>query len=359
MDKSPTKYLGTIEGFFGKPWSWQARLQHLEFLHQFDFNFFIYAPKSDPHLRRHWQEDWGTADKSQLRQLRKHAQDLKIDFGIGLTPLELHLAPTGERANKLIKRLREINQHSPDILCILFDDMRGDMPELARAQVELTHIAADYTNAKRIIFCPTYYSFDPVLERVFGHRPQNYWEDLAKNLDPSIDIFWTGEKVCSTTYSQPHLHEVELLLGRKPFLWDNYPVNDGAIKSKLLHLRAVPAGHSLLAEQVSGHAVNPMNQPQLSQIALASLAQAYRQKTAYQPQTEQSLIMRHLLGSDFGAQLELDLPLFQDKGLSHISPDQTADLCQRYQRFLPHAAAQELVDWLNGEYEFDPACLTD
>ena len=46
--------------------------------------------------------------------------------------------------------------------------MRGDIPNLANLQIDYMHQVAELSTAKRIIFCPTYYSFDPVLEKVFG-----------------------------------------------------------------------------------------------------------------------------------------------------------------------------------------------
>src|SRR5690606_38231537 len=100
---------------------------------------------------------------------------------------------------------------------------------------ELTTRAQTLSSADRIILCPTYYSDDPVLERVFGERPHNYWQNLGEQLDSRTDIFWTGPRVCSEHFNVEHLHAVGQRLGRKPFLWDNYPVNDGAIKSRHLH----------------------------------------------------------------------------------------------------------------------------
>jgi hyaluronoglucosaminidase len=237
MHKNYTQPIGTIEGFFGKSWDWEARQQHLEFLAQHKYNFYIYAPKSDSHLRRHWQEDWNPETKQHLQGIANKCHELQLDFGIGLSPLEIYLNPSRDLREKLQQRIEQINQLSPDILCILFDDMRGDIPNLAQLQIDIVHQAAAHSTAKRIIFCPTYYSFDPVLEKVFGQMPADYWSTLTQQLDKEIDIFWTGEKVCSIGYSQEHLRAVTELLGRKPFLWDNYPVNDGAVKSKLLHLR--------------------------------------------------------------------------------------------------------------------------
>ena len=237
--------------------------------------------------------------------------------------------------------------------------MRGDIPGLAQIQIDIAHQAAAISNAKKIIFCPTYYSFDPVLERVFGAMPENYWQTFAQQLDKSIDIFWTGEKVCSTHYPAEHLAQVSELIGRKPFLWDNYPVNDGALKSNLLQLRAFDQGHSQLADTVAGHAVNPMNQPWLSQIPLASLPLAYREKENYSADAAFTSISKNLCGATLAEQLLQDINLLQDRGLKNLDVQERQTLRATYQRFDSSPYAQEIIAWLNGEYQFDPACLTE
>ncbi len=105
--------------------------------------------------------------------------------------------------------------------------MKGNQADLAEAQVRKAHFAAEHSKAKRLIVCPTVYCDDPVLKRVYGPTPERYLEDLGRLLDPSIEVFWTGEEVCSREYSPGHLARVGEQLRRKPTLWDNYPVNDG------------------------------------------------------------------------------------------------------------------------------------
>jgi hyaluronoglucosaminidase len=354
-----TPALGIIEGFFGRSWSWSERTIYANFLALNAFDFYIYAPKSDPFLRKQWQQDWPIEIKNSLIELRDSYSNAKIDFGIGLSPHEIYLDNSHDSRHALSERVKQINNLSPDILCILFDDMRGDLPELAKIQTELVQLVADITTASRIIFCPTYYSFDPVLEKVFGKMPNHYWQDLNKHLDKKIDIFWTGEKVCSPHYSSEHLKSVTELLGRKPFLWDNYPVNDSAVKSKLLQFRAVDDSHSALQNSVAGHALNPMSQPWLSQIALASLPCAYRQHEKYNAEQTLSEICVQLCGEKLAELLLQDISLFQDKGLSQISMQEKNELIRRYQGFDKNPYCSEILGWLRGDYTFDPACLTE
>lgn len=359
MNEIYTPPLGIIEGFFGRSWSWSDRSIYAKFLALNAFNFYIYAPKSDQFLRKHWQQNWPSNIKQELIQLREIYRDAKIDFGIGLSPYEIYLDNTSNNRTALHNRIKQINELEPEILCLLFDDMRGDLPDLAKIQIDLMHQVADISTAKRIIFCPTYYSFDPVLEKVFGKMPSDYWNTLNQSLDKKIDIFWTGEKVCSANYSNAHLQEVSDLLGRKPFLWDNYPVNDGAIKSNLIQLRAVDIAHSKLHDTVAGHALNPMNQPWLSQIALASLPRAYHEQDKYNPERVLREICIDLCGETVAENLLHDIPLLQDKGLNKFTDDEKNELLHRYSALPQNPFSDELLAWLNGEYVFDHACLTE
>jgi len=360
MTKTQKLPLHLLEGFFGRTWSWQTRRDLLPVLRDAGFQSYIYAPKDDAILRRQWREDWPDDVAQQLQLTGAACRDNHMQFGIGLSPFEIYRDFDGPARAQLEQKIRRLNDLHPDMLCLLFDDMRGDMPELAQAQVQIAHYVAQRTTATRLVMCPTYYSTDPILEKVFGERPPTYWEDLGRGLDTSIDLFWTGEQVCSTRYSAEHLISVGELLQRKPFLWDNYPVNDGAKTSRFVNLRAFE-GREAVPEHASGHAINPMNQPWLSQISLHSLAASYA-SSDYNPRVAFSDACRALCGPAMASALHDDLPALQDVGLDAMDATTKAHMRARYAGFKkdPQAApfATEIVDWLDEQYQFDPACLT-
>ena len=59
-----------------------------------------------------------------------------------------------------------------------------------------------------------------------------------------------------------------------------------------------------------------------------------------------------------GEQLVQDSTTFQDKGLEGFSDKEKASLVERYTPYQDHPMVGEIFDWLKGEYEFDPDCLT-
>ena len=71
----PSPRLGLIEGFFGKGWSWEARARYAQWLPRHGYGFYIYAPKEDGYLRKHWALPWPEAELEALRQLARQCRD--------------------------------------------------------------------------------------------------------------------------------------------------------------------------------------------------------------------------------------------------------------------------------------------
>jgi len=341
--------LGIIEGFYGPLWNWEERRSLVQRLAPHGYSFYIYAPKADPYLRRRWQQPHPPAQASELAEFGRFCRRLGVRFGIGLSPWEAFCHFDADCRRALAAKLQMLERLEPDILAILFDDMPAVVPDLARIQVDMMHWIADHTRTRSLQLCPSYYSDDPVLDRVFGERPADYLGTLGKALDPAIGVFWTGEEVCSREVSPGHLKHIGDLLGRKPVLWDNYPVNDGERMSQHLHLRAFTGRPAANAAHLSAHGINPALQPTLSAIPALTLAESYRLGPDYQYGRAFRRAAREVLGPDLARQLEADLLVFQDGGLSRIGEEKRQALLHTYDAF-DHPAATEIMRWLLGEY---------
>jgi hyaluronoglucosaminidase len=343
--------LGLIEGYYGTPWSSEARRRVIATLKPHGYDFFIYAPKTDAFLRKRWRESHPAEMADALKALAGYCRGVGVRFGVGLSPYELYRDFNAEAQTDLARKLAEFDAWGVDDLAILFDDMRGDLPDLAKTQVDILHWVKARTKATRLITCPSYYTDDPVLDRFFGVRPANYLEDLGRMLDKDIEVFWTGEEVCSREYSPGHLARVTTQLGRKPFLWDNYPVNDGARMSQYLHVRAFTGRPASIGEHLSAHSVNPALQPMLSCIPAISLAESYAKGDGYTYGEAFVSAARAVCGEALAEQLRRDILFLQDVGLERLQPQTVERLKQRYGAF-DHDAAREVIAWLNGEYRF-------
>jgi len=342
--------LGIIEGYYGRPWSWRERAETIAFLAQHECRFYVYAPKADEFLRRGWRKPHPPDAVHELRQLSGYCRQLGVRFGVGLSPYELFRAFDEDSQQLLAAKLRALDEIGLDTLAVLFDDMRGNLPGLAETQIDIVHWIAERTSARHVVVCPTYYSDDPVLDCVFGDRPQNYLEDFGKLLDSQVDVFWTGEEVCAREFSPGHLERVAGQLRRKPFLWDNYPVNDGPRMSQFLHLRGFTGRPAAIGDCVAAHAINPALQPVLTRIPALTLADGYARGEGYEYGAAFRRAADAVLGMELATMVRDDLSALQDIGLDQLG--KRADKLRARYAQIDHPGAREIVAWLDGAYRF-------
>ena len=77
---------GTIEGFYGAPWSMADRTKHLDFLATVKANTYVYSPKDDPYARDRWREAYPAATLSSLGTLAQTARRNHVDFVYAVSP---------------------------------------------------------------------------------------------------------------------------------------------------------------------------------------------------------------------------------------------------------------------------------
>ncbi len=189
-DREQNVGIGIVEGFFGPEWSWENRNLICQSLSAKSGDFYIYAPKRDSFLRKNWQQDHPLEIWQELQKLSLLCESLKVKFGVGLSPFEIH-EHWGEKAKGILRdKLKKLEDLNLKYLGLFFDDMKG-APDLAEKQSEIMEFVHNQSKLT-ILFCPTYYSKDPILDRVFGPRPAHYLEKLGAGLAPEIVILWTG-----------------------------------------------------------------------------------------------------------------------------------------------------------------------
>lgn len=343
-----TVELGILEGYYGLPWSWPMREEQVAFLGQRGFSFYFYAPKADKFLRRRWRDPHPQETAERLMSLARQCRRHGVRFGVGLSPFEVYRNFDAEAQAALADKLAFLDAIGVDDLGVLFDDMRGDSPDLAACQARIVDWIAARSRASRLIVCPTYYTDDPALDRAFGERPPGYLEALGAALDLRVEVFWTGEEVCSREYGPAHLKRVARVLRRKPFLWDNYPVNDGPLMSPYLHLRAMTGRPAALGDHISAHGVNPALQPVLSRIPCLSLVESYRVGGDYEYGAAFLRAATEVLGAELAESVQRHLSLLQDAGRDRLG-SAALRLRERYSDF-DHPGAREIVAWLDGDY---------
>ncbi|WP_157674143.1 beta-N-acetylglucosaminidase domain-containing protein [Endozoicomonas ascidiicola] len=342
---------GVIEGLYDKEniWNWSSRKAYVNFCAARSMDFFIYAPKNDPFLREQWQQPWPQESFDELKALASGFQSKGIRFGIGFTPYNIRELDKQSRL-QLKEKVNALNELNPDILCILFDDFTNDVIDLARKQAEIADYIASLSTAKQFIVCGTYYSKDPLLQRVYGAMPENYWSEQGKYLDPKFDIFWTGDHVISLGYDQPGLQQIADDFRRKPFLWDNYPVNDPDWLKSRLRIYTFTGRPWQISEWCSGHAANTMIQPWLSMIPIATLSDLYQQKERFDGHASFRNTVHDLCGDSLAKAIIDNLIYLTEEGtlnFSEFTRQRLQDTFSALQSPVEKPFSDEIVHWLN------------
>ena len=351
-------YLGIIEGFYGRPYSKDERNYFYSFAKKNGYSFYIYAPKADLQLRDEWTKPISAEYEKELCSYAADAHKAKLDFGVALSPLNL-TSKFEEQKDLLLERVRSLCQISScEIFCLLFDDMFKDSENVGAQQNEIIKIVEQNLpeHVKHFIICPSYYTDDPVLDRIFGERPKSYFDELLKDLPQRVEIFWTGPKVLSDDITVEHIEYVTKLLGRKPFIWDNYPVNDGKNICKFLNLSKFN-GRTNLQGLVTGHAVNPMVQPLLSTLPAITLPLIYQGKSIEEINQAYLAHAKELFGSIFAMILKYDnFNLLTRLGLDKMTErDKTRFI--EFSVVNDQPALQEIADFIKGSQRFDQAII--
>jgi hyaluronoglucosaminidase len=345
--------LGIVEGFFGPQWPEEDRNGYAEFLARAGADFYIYAPKQDSHLRKKWREKW---EENYIHKLRTYSHIFNchnIKFGVGFSPFGLGTTLTELDRLYLAEKLIILNDLGIDILGLFFDDMPVT-ENLAQTQIETLEIVQKNFKNK-IIFCPSFYSFDPILDKVFGQRPENYLKFIAENVPIDVSIAWTGPKVISPEISVNHLKEIGAILKRKPFLWENIFANDGPKNCKFLKLCSFTGRENDALNWCEAFGFNMMNQPQLSKITF--LAAVF---TLHGEGPDEALehSLNELTTLPFKTFILKMKESLQTKGLDHFTDEEKRSLINELRLFSDFAAI-EIINWLEGQYNVGTECLTD
>jgi hyaluronoglucosaminidase len=288
---------GIVEGFFGPPWSMAHRARIFEFGAERGMNTYLYAPKDDHYHRLYWMKPYPDAEWRELAHLIRLAQKLRIDFVYGFHPGKGLCFTREEPMDALISKATRFYQAGVRTFAILFDDIpshlenAGDQKQfsgsLARAQAlwikRILEKAPPTWEGVEWWMCPSRYSEDPVLERLFGSFEPGFWETLRRHLPETVACLWTGPRVVSREISLADAADAREQLGHRLILWDNYPVNDLSMSHEM-HLGPLTGRDPRLPQEIYGYLNNPLLQETLSFIPLATCFDYAADPPCYDPE---------------------------------------------------------------------------
>ena len=330
---------GTIEGFYGAPWTQQDRLDQMRFYGDVKLNTYIYAPKDDPYHRERWRDPYPADKLAELAELVDEAAANHVRFTFALSP-GFHQPPnatkicfTGESDwNALIAKLQAMYDVGVRAFNLPFDDIslnRWSCPSdqetygSPNSQANQARAQADLLNRLQAEFVETHpgtFPLQMVPTHYEGIADTSYRQSLRANLDAGIEVMWTGMATVPPDIRVADAEAAATVFGRKVFVWDNYPVNDFGTPGRL-HLAPYQKREPGLSAAVTGIVANPMNQAGASKVALFTVADFLWNEHGYDHQRSWQQAARYLSN---GKPKTVDALLtFFD--LNHLAPTFGAD----------------------------------
>lgn len=266
-DYPAVRYRGVVEGFYGTPWSHEARLRQLRFYGENKMNTYIYGPKNDPyHSCPGWRKPYPEKESAQIRELVKVAAENEVNFVWAIHPGQ-DIKWNDEDRRLLIAKLESMYNLGVRSFAVFFDDISGEGTDPHRQADLLNYIDRHFVKAKPdvtpLVMCPTEYN------RSWSNPKGNYLTTLGEKLDPSIQIMWTGDKVVADI-KEESMEWINARIRRPAYIWWNFPVSD-YVRDHLL-LGPVYGNDTHIASAMSGFVTNPMEHAEASKIAIYGVA---------------------------------------------------------------------------------------
>ena len=288
-------FRGTVEGFYGTPWSHEARKSQLEFYGRNKMNVYIYGPKDDPWHRDKWREPYPEAEAKRIAELVEVAKKNGVNFYWAIHP-GVDIKWNDEDRDKLMAKLEVMYQLGVRSFAVFFDDIWGEGAQADKQAALLNYIDDNFVQAKKdvapLILCPTEYN------RGWANEEKGYLRTLGKELNEGIEVMWTGNSVVACI-DKPTMEWINERIQRKGYIWLNFPVNDFVRD----HILMGPAyGNGLdIAGDVSGFVSNPMEYAETSKISLYGIADYCWNMEAYDYQSNWEKSLKDILPSNHEA----------------------------------------------------------
>lgn len=270
---------GVVEGFYGAPWSFDHRMRQIDFYGENKLNTYIYGPKDDPyHSSPNWRKAYPEDEAAQLKKLIDRANLNHVDFVWAVHPGK-DIKWTEEDRTALLRKFEMMYDLGVRSYAVFFDDISGEGTNPSQQANLLNYLHTNFVKVKKdvtpLIMCPTEYN------KSWSKPEGGYLETLGKELDPSVRIMWTGNRVVADIDKET-MDWINNKIQREAFIWWNFPVSD-YVRDHLL-LGPAYGNTKDIAKDVSGFVSNPMEHAESSKIAIYGVANYTWNMAGYQPE---------------------------------------------------------------------------
>lgn len=288
-DWPDVRFRGVVEGFYGTPWSHEARKRQFDFYGHNKMNVYIYGPKDDPYHRDHWRDAYPEEEAQRIKELAEYAHRRGVNFYWAIHP-GIDIKWTEADRDALVSKFERMYALGVRSFAVFFDDIWGEGTR-ADKQAELLNYVDDnfikkHHDVSPLVMCPTEYN------RAWANDEKGYLRTLGTKMNKGVEIMWTGNSVVHCI-DKESMEWINSRIDRKAYIWWNFPVTDFCRD----HLAMGPAyGNGLdIAEDVSGFVSNPMEHAEASKLSLYGIADYTWNMKNYDDKANWEKAIRNLL----------------------------------------------------------------
>lgn len=278
---------GVIEGYYGNPYSHTDRLRLFDFMGKNKMNVFVYGPKDDPYHRSRWRENYPADEAAKMSELAQAARRHHVKFVWAVHPGG-DIRWTASDYKAIVEKCESVYKLGVRSFCVFFDDITGEGTK-GEKQAELLNYMTDnfvrkHSDVEPLLLCPTQYNK--------SWTRGDYLKVLGEQMYPEVRIMWTGDRVIDMI-ERDDMEWINAQIGRKAFIWLNYPVTDYCIDHLLM---GKTYGNGLdIGPMVSGFCSNPMEYCEASKLSLYSIADYAWNPAAYDDEESWQRAIQYLM----------------------------------------------------------------
>ncbi len=337
-DYADVKNRGIIEGYYGVPYSVHVTKDLFRFMARYKMNTYMYGAKSDPYHSRYWdkpypthitpeQERIGYLSQDMMRDITATAAAAKVNFIWAIHPGKAFAnAHDHTVIDRIMGKFEDMHKLGVRQFGVFVDDVgvpsdTAIMNLCARNLTALQHSidqrwnvagAAPDDSVRPLNYVPQLYAYG----WVDVEKAKIFYESL-QTTPRKVNIFITGQNV----WSVPNNNDLDLVsrwLGRSVSWWWNYPCNDQD-PTKLFIMDTYAnfrdethiASLATLERQLHGTTtviVNPMQQGELSKVALFAVADYAWNNRAFNSQVNWEASFAAVTGPKYASALRRVAP---------------------------------------------------
>ncbi|WP_202795238.1 beta-N-acetylglucosaminidase domain-containing protein [Janibacter sp. HTCC2649] len=317
---------GTIEGFYGQPWTQAERLDQLDFYGDVKANTYIYAPKDDPFHRERWRDPYPADKLAELATLADKATANHVNFTFALSPGNTVCYSSEADYAALTGKLQQMYDVGVRAFNIPLDDIDYGRWHCDADRVKFGSPGAGTAGKAQAYFLDRVQK--EFIETHEGARPlqmvpteyynttESAYKAALRTMDDDIVVMWTGEGVVPQSVTVDQARKAATVFGGSTFLWDNYPVNDYGNTAGRLLLAPYDKREAGLGAYLAGIVSNPMNQAAASKIAIFGFADFSWNDTGYDAGRNWTQALKYVANGDQNTAAALRV--FAD--LNHLAP---------------------------------------